>query len=60
MNTYFVRYKVDGQLIQDVVNAYSPEAAIRIIAMCREIPDEKIHIYAWRDAEGRLTRVEEQ
>lgn len=59
MNTYFVRYKVDEQLIQDIVHADSPEAAIRIIAMYREIPDEKIHIYAWRDVQGNLTRMED-
>ena len=59
MNTYFVRYKVDGQLIQDIVHAESPEAAIRIITMYREIPNEQIRIYAWRDIRGNLIRIED-
>ena len=59
MNTYFVRYKVDGQLIQDIVNAYSPEGAIRIVAKYREIPEDEIYIHAWRDPHGRLTRIED-
>lgn len=59
MNAYFVRYKVDGQLIQDIVNADSPEAAIRIIAKYREVPEDEIYIHAWRDSYGNLTRMED-
>lgn len=59
MNAYFVRYKVDGQLIQDIINADSPEAAIRIVAMHREIPEDEVYIHAWRDPYGNLTRMED-
>lgn len=59
MNAYFVRYKVNGQLIQDMISADSPEAAIRIVAMYREIPEDEVYIYAWRDAYGNIARMKD-
>lgn len=56
---YFIRYKKFGQLLQDVIEAPTETAAIELAHIYFNVPKEKIKIYAWRDADGRLTRMED-
>lgn len=55
MNTYFIRYKKFGQLLQDTIKAPTETAAIELAHMYFNVPKEKIKVYAVRDEYGKVT-----
>ena len=56
---YFIKFKKNGFLQQQIIKAPDRNKALEIAEIYFEVPREKIKIYASRNEYGQLTRYED-